>query len=197
VATVAEQLVYEIGDPAAYMTPDVVVDFTHVQLEQVGPDRVTVTGARGEPAPETLKASLAHRDGYAAVGTLVVCGGDAAAKGRECGRIILERAERAGCAFTDTHIECLGAGDAAPGLWSSDAPAREVVLRVAVRTADRAHAERFLREFAPLVTSGPPGVTGYTGPRTRPIPVVAYWPALIDRSRVEPHVDVRPAQEWL
>lgn len=196
-ATVAEQLIYEIGDPAHYLTPDVDADFSQVTLEEIEADCVAVSGARGCPAPETYKASLAYRDGYMAVGTLVVCGRDAARKARACGKIVLDRLDRAGIQLQRTSIECLGSGDSVPGGWTSSlAEPPEVVLRVSAHDPSKPALERFLREFAPLVTAGPPGITGYTGPRPKPYPVMAYWPSLINKSRIRPCVELATAQEW-
>ena len=196
VRTVAEQLEYEIGDPRHYLTPDIDVDFSRVQLEQAGPDRVRVTGAAGCAPPSTYKVSLAYRDGYMASGTLVISGPNAAARGRACGAMILERLRQAGVQLARTNIECLGAGDAQPGVWPRIAPP-EVVLRVTVHDPRKEAVERFTREFAPLVTSGPPGVTGYTGPRARPYPVNAYWPTTIERTRVRATVALKSAAQWI
>ncbi|MGH7173602.1 MAG: acyclic terpene utilization AtuA family protein [Gemmataceae bacterium] len=181
--TVAEQLLYEVDDPAAYLTPDVVADFTSVQLTEIGPDQVRITGARGKPATDSYKVSIAYRDGWTASGTLVIAGPEAAKKARRGGEMIFERLRRAGALPAHRNIECLGAGDSVPGVLPIvDAP--EVVLRVTVRDADRAVVERFTKEFAPLVTSGPPGVTGYTTGRPTVREVFAYWPALVDKSAV-------------
>lgn len=194
--TVAEQLVYEIGDPAHYLTPDVDTDFSQIGLKQLGADRVAVAGARGNPAPNRLKVSMAYRDGYMASGTLVVCGEHAAAKARACGELILSRLKAAGVKLARTHIECLGTGDTLPGVWPRTDEALEVVLRVSAHDPSREALERFVREFSPLVGSGPPGVTGYTGPRTKPYPVFAYWPTTIARERVSPVVEVHAAAQW-
>ncbi len=192
--TVAEQLLYEVGDPAAYLTPDVVADFTSVQLTETGLEQVHLSGARGKPATDTYKVSIAYRDGWTASGTLVLAGPDAATKARRCGEILFERLRRAGVAPQHRNIECLGAGDCVPGVLPLvDAP--EVVLRVAVRDANRAVVERFSKEFAPLVTSGPPGVTGYTTGRPAVREVFAYWPALIDKNAVVPQVEMIGATE--
>src|SRR5262249_31240251 len=127
VETVAEQLLYEVGDPAAYLTPDVTADFTSVALAQAGPDAVRVTGAKGRPAPPRYKVSIAYRDGWAASGTLVIAGPGAADKARRAGEMVLARLRRAGALPARHHIECLGAGDSLPGvLPTADAP--EVVL---------------------------------------------------------------------
>lgn len=194
--TVAEQLVYEIGDPAHYLTPDVDADFSNVELRQEGFDRVAVLKADGRPAPPTYKVSMAYRDGYMASGTLVVCGAGAAQKARAAGELILGRVKAAGVNLARTHIECLGTGDTLPGVWPRNDDALEVVLKVSVHDSSRESLERFVREFSPLVGSGPPGVTGYTGPRPRPYPVFAYWPTTIGRDRVAPIVDVKAASDW-
>jgi hypothetical protein len=187
VETVSEQLLYEVGDPAAYLTPDVVADFTSVTLTQAGPDVVRVSPARGRPAPDRLKVSIAYRDGWSASGTLVLAGPGARDKARRCGEMVLARLRRAGALPEHHLVECLGAGDSLPGVLPAAEPP-EVVLRVAVRDARRAVVERFTRELAPLVTSGPPGVTGYTTGRPQVREVFAYWPALIDRRAVEAKV---------
>jgi hypothetical protein len=196
VETVAEQLVYEIGDPAHYLTPDVDADFTQVTLTPDGADRVLVEHSRGNPAPKTYKVSLAYRDGYIGAGTLVVAGRNAESKARRCADLILQRVRQAGYELARTNVECLGAGDSVPGVLPHDGGAWEVVLRIAAHDPSRPAIERLLREFAPLVTSGPPGVTGYTGARPKPRPVMAYWPTTIHRTRVSPVVSVKSAQEW-
>lgn len=185
--TATEQLLYEIGDPAAYLTPDVVVDFTSLAVSDEGADRVRVRSAHGTPATDSYKVSIAYRDGYLASGMLVIVGPDAAAKAQRCGEIILERVARAGIALQQTMIECLGAGAVFPPGPAADKPS-EVVLRVTARDSRRAALERFSKEFAPLVTAGPPGVTGYATGRPPVREIFAYWPALIPKSAVSPTV---------
>jgi hypothetical protein len=182
--TVAEQLLYEVGDPAAYLTPDVVADFTSVALSETDPDVVAVHGARGRPATDSYKVSIAYRDGYQASGTLTIFGPHAPAKARRCGEIIFQRLARIGVTPEHQLIECLGAGDCVPGVVPARAEPPEVVLRVGVRDARRTVVERFTKEIAPLVTSGPPGVTGYTTGRPPVREVFAYWPALIRKEAV-------------
>jgi hypothetical protein len=185
--TVAEQLLYEVGDPAAYLTPDVVADFTTVQMRHVGKDVVEITGAKGKPATDSYKVSLAYRDGFMAAGTLLIYGENAAAKARQSGEMILTRAgirpER-----SRSLIECLGAGSCVP-IHPLRNDLTEVMLRVAVHDPNREVVERFTREFAPLVTSGPPGVTGYTTGRAKVREVFAYWPALIAKDTVQAKVE--------
>ena len=185
--TVSEQLLYEVADPAAYLTPDGVADFTSVTLTETAQDVVRVTGARGRPPTDSYKVSIAYRDGFMASGTLVISGPNAPAEARACGRMILDRLAQAHFTFDRSCVECLGAGDCVPGvLPAADPP--EVVLRVAVHDAKRAAVERFTKEIAPLVTSGPPGVTGYTTGRPVVREVFAYWPALLNKSAVQAQV---------
>jgi Acyclic terpene utilisation family protein AtuA len=186
--TLIEQLLYEVGDPSRYLTPDVVADFTSIAMAAVDPRTMHVTEARGTEATDTYKVSIAYRDGFMASGTLVIAGPDAVAKARLAGEAMLKRI---GQAFDRSNIECLGAGACAPGIIAANDPP-EVVLRVAVHDARKDKVERFAKEFAPLVTSGPPGVTGYTTGRPAVREVFAYWPALIDKSAVEPKVEMLP-----
>ncbi|HKD37134.1 MAG TPA: acyclic terpene utilization AtuA family protein, partial [Pirellulales bacterium] len=201
--TVAEQLVYEIGDPAHYLTPDVDVDFTTVELMEVGPDRVSVHGATGRPAPSMLKLSLAYRAGFMASGQMLVYGTDCVPKAKACGQMILERVARAGFQIERAKVECLGAGDGVPGIMSTSGThgvpyeAREVMLRVAVHDSRREAVERFTTEFAPLITSGPPGLAGYASGRSPVRPVFAYWPTLVPRDFIACKIDVRDAEKWL
>lgn len=196
-ATVCEQLVYEIGDPARYFTPDVTVDFTQVAVREVGPDRVAATGARGTPPPDTLKVSLAYEAGFMASAQLLCYGRNCVRKARECARLILARLRQAGVDPQRYHFELLGAGDGVPGVVCSekgDPP--EVVLRVAMHDARRAAVERFTREIAPLATAGPAGLAGYAAGKAQVRPVYAYWPTLIPRELAVPIVEVRTAREW-
>jgi hypothetical protein len=186
--TVSEQLLYEVGDPAAYLTPDVIADFTSVTLEETEPDRVSVSSSRGRPATDTYKVSIAYRDGFTASGMLVVFGSGAPDKAGHCGRMILLRLQRAGLEPEHIKFECLGTGSTVPDVVAPCEPPPEVVLRVTVRDRRREVVERFTRELAPLVTSGPPGVTGYATGRPPVREVFAYWPALLAKDVVRPIV---------
>ena len=187
--TVAEQLLYEVADPAQYFTPDVVADFTAPAFAQAGDDLVECRGAKGHPASDTYKVSVAYRDGFSAAGMLVIPGPNAAWKARRSGEILLDRLRRAGFNYEHSHIEALGSGDCVPGVTVRCDPP-EVVLRVAVRDAKKANVERFTKEFAPLVTSGFAGTTGYTTGRPVVREVFAYWPALSAKCAVTPVVEM-------
>jgi hypothetical protein len=198
VASVKEQLLYEIGDPAQYITPDCVADFTSVHLEQAGPDRVRFTGMRGRPATNFYKVSASYTAGYKAMGSLVYTWPDAYKKARAADQILRQRLDRLGLRFDAIRTEFLGA-NAAHGIPSGEPSATiephlpEVVLRVGVRSENRAAVERFTREIAPLVLNGPPGVSGLGLGRPRVEEIIAFWPALIPKSEVRPEVALWPS----
>jgi hypothetical protein len=187
---VTEQLVYEMGDPHQYITPDVIADFTTIGIAPDGVDRVRVSGVHGTPPTDKLKISIAYRAGFKAVGTLVYAWPDALAKAQEADRIIRARLANLGLEFELIHTEFVGATATHGPLAAIPDDLPEVQLRIGVRGADRRAVERFTREIAPLVLTGPPGVTGYAGGRPKVEEVVAYWPALIDKSVVTPRVSV-------
>ena len=191
VASVTEQLVYEMGDPHSYITPDGIADFTTIHLKQAGRDRVRVSGIHGAPATPLLKVSIAYFYGYKAVGTLVYSWPEAYDKARAADRILRQRLKDLGLEYEQILTEYVGA-NATHGELSGppDPDAPEVQLRIGVRARDRTPVERFTREIAPLVLTGPPSVTGFAGGRPAVEEVVAYWPALIDRRQIEPFVRV-------
>lgn len=191
VATVTEQLVYEMGDPRTYITPDVVADFTTIHLADAGSDRVRVHGIKGAPATDKLKVSIAYKSGYKAVGTLVYAWPDALEKAQLADRVLRERLERLGLKFEKVLSEFVGAS-ATHGRLAGDAgrDAPEVQYRIGVRDADKKSVERFTREIVPLVLNGPPSVTGFAGGRPKVEEILAYWPALIDKRVVQTQVEV-------
>jgi hypothetical protein len=190
-AIVKEQILYEMGNPAEYITPDGVADFTTIRLEADGPDRVRVHGVKGGPRTDLLKVSISYRAGYKAVGTLVYAWPDAVAKARKADAVLRERLARLGLAFDEIRTEYVG-WNATHGPLAGPPPEDlpEVELRVAVKSLEKAPVERFSREIAPLILSGPPSVTGFAGGRPRVQEIVAYWPALIDRAAIEPGIEV-------
>lgn len=174
---VKEQLLYEIGDPVQYMTPDVVADFTSISLCEDGPDRVRVTGGRGTPRPEKLKVSISYHYGWKAIGTLAFPGPEARKKGELADRTVRERLVQLGLNLEKIHTEAIGGDDL-------------IQLRIGVRSADRKAVDRFTREMIPLVLSGPPGGTGYGEGRPTVREIVAYWPTLLPRDEVRTSVEV-------
>jgi hypothetical protein len=187
--SVTEQVVYEIGDPRRVLTPDVVADFTTIRLTDQGGDRVRLEGIRGAPATDSYKVSVAYSAGWMASGTLLYTWPDAVEKAGAADAMLRRRFARLGYHLDDVYTELVGwnAGHG-PMAGPPPADAPEVQLRVAVRSRDKASVERFAREMPPLVLTGPPSVTGYAGGRARVQEMVAYWPALIDKGAVDPHV---------
>jgi hypothetical protein len=190
VRTVSEQLVYEMGDPHSYITPDVIADFTTIRLADESENRVLVSGIKGRPPTDKLKVSVAYRAGFKAVGTLVYAWPDALEKAQLADRILRQRLERLGLRFDHMLTEFVGANATHGPLAGDQRAAPEVQLRFGVRGQDKAAVERFTREIAPLVLNGPPSVTGFAGGRPKVEEIVAYWPALIDKAVVKPEVDL-------
>jgi hypothetical protein len=190
VDTVSEQLVYEMGNPSHYITPDCVVDFTSVRLEQQGENRVAVSGVRGSEATDTFKVSISYLEGFKAIGGLTISGPDAVAKAKVCAEALWGRLARAGCTYDETITEFVGVDACHGSIPPHPDVVNEVVLRVGVRDADRSKVDRFGKELAPLVTSGPPGVTGFAGGRPKAREVLGFWPTLIPKGLVCPEFNV-------
>ena len=188
--TVKEQLLYELGDPKNYITPDCVADFTSIQLEETGPDRVRVSGIRGGARPPSLKLSISYSNGWKAIGTLVYSWPQAIEKARAADGIVRQRLKDLGLKFDEIYTEFFGVnaclGPAAPP--NADPP--EVQVRIGVRGSDRKAVERFTRELIPLVLNGPPGATGFGEGRPPVREIVAYWPALVPRQEIATRVEV-------
>ncbi len=194
IPSIKEQLVYEMGDPREYITPDCVADFTTVHLEYEGRDRVRVYGIEGRPATEFLKVSISYSAGFKAVGTLVYAWPDAYEKAKAADRILRTRLDRLGLRFDQVLTEFVGVNAThgpLAGEPRSDLP--EVQLRVGVRGENRSAVERFTKEIAPLILTGPPAVTGFAGGRPKVEEIVAYWPALIPKEEITPVVEVLEA----
>jgi len=192
VGTVKEQLVYEMGDPRAYITPDVIADFATIKLEQAGRNRVRVWGIQGRPAPEQLKVSASYFDGWKATGTLIISAPEAAEKARCFADLFWKRL---GVEFDARHVELVGHSSC----WGPLAPPvdpPEVLLRLSVRDRDPKKIERFARLVPAVILSGPPGVA-VTGGRPPAQEVVAYWPALMPRDRAKARLVTRDGEHGL
>ncbi|MEJ7624788.1 MAG: acyclic terpene utilization AtuA family protein [Pyrinomonadaceae bacterium] len=226
---IKEQLLYEMGDPHEYITPDVVADFTTIQLEDAGENRVRVYGIKGNRSTDSYKVSIAYADGFKAVGTLVYSWPDAYEKAQAADRILRQRLDNLGLKFDVILTEYVGVNATHGHLALSSPPARggeaaasadgvvgaaaspvgtqaplpasplaannladipEVQLRVGVRGPNKADVERFTKEIAPLILTGPPSVTGFAGGRPKVEEIMAYFPALIPKSLIETKVDI-------
>ncbi len=190
-ATVAEQILYEIGDPARYLLPDVVCDFTQVRLRQEGPHRVSVQGAIGLPPTNTYKVSATYLDGFRVNARMTIIGMEAGAKAKRTGEAILARVGRllreAGQpGFTDTRIDVLGT-EASFGEHASTMHVREAVLHLAATHPNKAALDLLAREVAPAGTSWAPGTTGVGG-RPAVAPSIRQYAFLLDKSRLAPSV---------
>ncbi len=210
VQSVKEQLLYEMGDPKSYITPDVVADFSSIHLEDAGKDRVRVFGIKGNPNTEFYKVSIAYSAGWKAVGTLVYAWPDVHAKAKAADKILRERLDRLGLKFDTILTEFVGVNAthghlAEAGFGLSEPPASagghsgndrsiqdipEVQLRFGVRGQNKADVERFTKELAPLILTGPPAVTGFAGGRPKVEEIMAYFPALIPKNLIETKVDI-------
>lgn len=194
--TAGEQLLYEIGDPAAYVLPDVICDFTQVTMQQIGADRVAIAGARGRAPTASYKVSATWLDGYAGMGSFVIAGRDAARKARRQGEAVLSKTRRllqqlglddySSTALQLVGAEALYGEHASPGV----AQAREVVLRLAVQHPQRLGVELFSKEFVGAALSMAPGLTGLAPGRPKVTPVVRLFSFLIDKQQVPVQVEV-------
>ncbi len=192
IETVTSQLVYEMGNPASYITPDCIADFTSIQLKQESVDRVHVSGIKGKPATDTYKVSISFHEGYKLLGQLTVAGPDAVDKAKLCADIVFDRVALDGVEFDESEkfVEIVGTNVCHAGIAMAPADPAEVVLRLGARSHDKAKLDRLGMEIVPLVTSGPPGVTGFAGGRPKATEIISYWPALIRKDKVKTKVSV-------
>lgn len=193
-ATIAEQIVYEVGDPAAYMLPDVCCDWSQVKLEATGPDRVRVSGARGRAPSGSYKVSATYADGYRCMATMMIVGDDAAERAEAVAEAILARCDRliraAGFpGFAETSVETLGA-EASYGARSRARATREVVLKIGVRHPDKEALQIFAREIYPAATAMAQSLTGFAGGRPEPQPVIRLFSFLLDKAELHPAVSL-------
>jgi len=192
-STVAHQLAYEMGDPRAYLGPDVSADFTSFRLRPDGKDRVKIDGVRGAPPTPTYKVSISYDDGWKAGGQLTISGPDALEKAKLCAEIVWKRLALDGFTYAPEErlVELVGANVCHAGIAAAEngAPS-EIVLRMGVKGKDREKVDRFGMELVPLVTSGPPGVTGFAGGRPKATEIIGFWPALVGKDKIVSRVEV-------
>jgi len=187
--TVAEQLMYEIGDPEMYITPDCIADFSSIKLEDLGNDRVRVHSVKGKPYTPFYKVSASYLDGFVSFGSLTYSAPDSYEKAKAADAVLRRRLEHLGLTFEEIRTEFVGM-NACHGPIAADIVPNEVMMRIGVRGKDKASIERFGKEIAPLILTGPPSVTGFSGGRPKPSDVVAYFPALLDKRVVTMNVRV-------
>jgi hypothetical protein len=191
--TVKEQLLYEIGDPTEYITPDCIADFTSISLEEAGSNRVKVSGIKGRPETDTYKISASYNDGYKLSSTLVYSWPGALKKAKRAGEILQGRANALGLEYDDFRVEYVGVNGCSEQPITEDlleAEHEEVQMRVSLSGSSKEDLNRFGKEVAPLILTGPSGVTGFAGGRPKASGIVAYWPALLDKEAVSPRVRI-------
>jgi hypothetical protein len=190
--TVSEQLLYEIGDPKMYITPDCIADFTSIKLEEEGKDRIKVFSIKGKPDTPSYKVSCSYESGFSASSTLTYSWPQALTKAKAVDKILRKRLEILNLQFDEMRTEFIGY-NACHGPLATEIDEdliNEIVVRFSVRSKDYKSIERFGKEIAPLILTGPPSVTGFAGGRPKPSEVVAYWPALIPKELVTPYVEI-------
>lgn len=192
IETVTSQLLYEMGDPNRYLGPDCIADFTTIQLNQDGSDRVRVSGIKGAAPTPTYKVSMSYANGYKVSGMLVVTGPDAVEKGKLCAEIVFQRLAMYGLRVPeeDRFVEFIGTNVCYQGIVPPPDQPSEIVMRIGAKGKDKNLLGFLGRELAPLVTGGPPGITGFAAGRPTPSPIVGYWPALMDKKKVSTTVTV-------
>ncbi|MEM7360228.1 MAG: acyclic terpene utilization AtuA family protein [Pseudomonadota bacterium] len=197
IGTVAEQMLYEIGDPQAYLLPDVVCDFSEVELEQTGTNQVRVTGAKGHGAPDSYKVSATWADGFRAGHVWTMYGRDAANKARLFAEQVFARSERLATmlglgSFSETSCEVIGV-ESHYGTASQVETAREVDVKIAVKHPSPKGVGIFLKEMIGLALTAPPGLTGFAGARAKPSPVVRLFSTLVPKDSIQIRVEMENA----
>ncbi|WP_207884473.1 acyclic terpene utilization AtuA family protein [Pseudomonas sp. 30_B] len=192
--SVGEQMLYEIGDPRAYLLPDVVCDFTQVQLAQVGENRVAVSGARGLPPTGQYKVSATYPDGFRCTASCLIAGIDAVKKAERVSQAIIAKTEeilmeRGWDPYREVSVELLGS-EATYGPHGRRGDSREIVVKLAVRHSRKEALVLFSREIAQAATGMAPGLTGIVGGRPTVYPVIRLFSFLIDKDRCELAVDI-------
>lgn len=193
--SVGEQLLYEIGNPRAYLLPDVICDFSQVKLQQQGPNRVQVHGAKGFPAPAQYKVSATYPDGFRCTASCLIAGIDAVAKARRVSEAIINKtgqmfSQRGWAPYSEVHIELLGS-EATYGPHGQHQDSREVVIKLAVRHPNKQALILFSREIAQAATGMAPGLTGIVGGRPTVYPLIRLFSFLIDKNACTLQIDLQ------
>lgn len=192
--SVGEQMLYEIGDPRAYLLPDVICDFTQVQLAQVGENRVAVSGARGLPPTGQYKVSATYPDGFRCTASCLIAGIDAVKKAERVSQAIIAKTEeilmeRGWGPYREVSVELLGS-EATYGPHGRRSDNREIVVKLAVRHSRKEALVLFSREIAQAATGMAPGLTGIVGGRPTVYPVIRLFSFLIDKDNCELAVEI-------
>jgi len=192
VETVTSQLLYELGDPKNYLGPDCIADFTTIQIAQDGPNRVKISGIKGRAPTPTYKVSMSYANGYKILSTLAISGPDAVEKAHVLADMVFKRMAMHGAPIPEENrfLELFGTNVLYKGIAPTPEQPHEILMRIGAKGADAKKLDILGTEIAPLLTSGPPGITGFAGGRARATEIVGYWPALIDKTKVVTRVTV-------
>lgn len=192
VESVTSQLLYELGDPARYLSPDCIADFTSIHMEQDGPDRVRVHGVKGLPPTDSFKVSMSFANGYKILTTLCISGPDAIEKAHIVSDMVFTRMKMLGADIPedDRFLELFGSNVLYKGIVESPDQPHEILMRLGAKGMDANKLNVMSSEIAPVLTSGPPGITGFAAGRSRASEVVGYWPALINKDKIKTTVKV-------
>ena len=200
IETVKEQLLYETTDPSHYITPDVVMDYSQSRVEEVKPNTVSISGLKGYAPPEDYKISASYRDGYFYTGQLSICGPDIYKKAKLCESIILGRLAKEGIFLKQVHVEWLGHG----GLiynkeelkFTEDNFMHDLIFRMSAQDPSERNIYQFSREFSPLVTTGPPGISGYIGGLHKVQAKINFFPFLLPKNEFTGEISIKIARDW-
>lgn len=192
VETVTSQLLYELGDPTSYLGPDCIADFTTIKIEQDGVNRVKMSGIKGRAPTPTYKVSMSFENGFKILSTLCITGPDAVEKAHVLADMVWKRLEMHGAPVPEENrfLELFGTNVLYKGIVPSPAQPHEIMMRIGAKGPNAKKLDILGTEIAPLLTSGPPGITGFAGGRARATEIVGYWPALIDKTKVTTSVTV-------
>ena len=188
--TVTEQLLYEMGDPRRYLSPDVTVDFTSINLEDTNSNKVSVSNVKGMAPTDTYKVAVNYISGYKANGKLTVTAPYAKEKATKIGQVIIDRLKNNGIIFDDYKIDYIGYNSCSAQSLPVNDNSNEITVSISVKDKVRSKIERFSKEIAPLITNGPPGITGFAGGRPKVQEVISYWPTLISKDIVKTNVRI-------
>ena len=188
--TITEQLLYEMGDPKNYLSPDVTVDFTSIKLDEIAQNKVRVSNIKGYKPTDTFKVCINYISGYKASGQLTVTGPRALDKANKISNIVKDRLRKYGYIYDDFHVDYIGYNSCDKVTDMKNFEPREIAVRISVVDKDKSKVLRFTKEIAPLITNGPPGITGFAGGRPKVQDVYSYWPSLIDKNMISTNIEV-------
>jgi hypothetical protein len=192
VETVTSQLLYELGDPTSYLGPDCIADFTTIKIEQDGVNRVKMSGIKGRAPTPTYKVSMSFENGFKILSTLCITGPDAVEKAHVLADMVFKRMAMHGAPIPEENrfLELFGTNVLYKGIVPTPDQPHEIMMRIGAKGPNAKKLDILGTEIAPLLTSGPPGITGFAGGRARATEIVGYWPALIDKTKVHTSVTV-------